>query len=82
MQNNLYLLTTDGCHLCDIAKAMCLKLGIDVELVDIIEDDSLVDLYGDKIPVLIADKAQQALFWPFEQEQIEQYIEVYGINSN
>jgi len=79
---NIYLLTTDGCHLCEFAKALCAEVGISPELIDIVEDDQLVEVYGDKIPVLMVAQAEQALFWPFEKEQIEQYLEVYGINSN
>ena len=78
---NLALLSTDGCHLCDDAKAMLEQLNVDFELVDIIEDDQLVAHYGDKIPVLMAEGAQQALFWPFTNEQIKQYISFYGISS-
>lgn len=79
---SIFLLTTDGCHLCEVAKAHCQELGVTPEFVDIVEDEQLVELYGDKIPVLIADNAEMALFWPFEKEQIKEYIEVYGINSN
>lgn len=78
---NLALLSTDGCHLCDDAKAMLEQLNVDFELVDIIEDDQLVAHYGDKIPVLMVEGAQQALFWPFTNEQIKQYISFYGISS-
>lgn len=81
LEVNLALLSTDGCHLCDDAKAMLEQLKIDFELVDIIEDDQLVAHYGDKIPVLMVEGAQQALFWPFTNEQIKQYISFYGISS-
>ena len=81
LEVNLALLSTEGCHLCDDAKAMLEQLKIDFELVDIIEDDQLVAHYGDKIPVLMVEGAQQALFWPFTNEQIKQYISFYGISS-
>ena len=81
MAKGLFLLSTDGCHLCEVAKSLLDQLHLQYELVDIIEEQQLVDLYGDKIPVLMAETAEQALFWPFEQEQIKQYIEFYGISS-
>lgn len=79
---SLFLLSTDGCHLCHEAEGLLQQLAIDYELVDIIEDAHLVELYGDKIPVLIFEGAEQALFWPFETQQIEQYLIYYGINPS
>lgn len=78
---DLALLYTDGCHLCDEAKELLVALDLDFESVDIIDDDALVAHYGDKIPVLMVEGAQQALFWPFTIEQIKQYISFYGISS-
>lgn len=78
----LFLLTTDGCHLCQQAYELCRSMQLDIELVDIIEDDELVNHYGDKIPVLMAEGAEQALFWPFDGEQIKQYMSFYGISKN
>lgn len=76
----LFLLSTDGCHLCEAAAKMLKVLELPFEIVDIVEDDQLIQVYGDKIPVLIADGAEQALFWPFEEEQLKQYVEFYGIS--
>lgn len=81
MANNLFLLSTDGCHLCEVAKSLLEQMKLEYEVVDIIEEQQLIDLYGDKIPVLMAEASQQALFWPFEQEHVKQYIEFYGISS-
>lgn len=81
MANALFLLSTDGCHLCEVAKSLLEQLKLAHEVVDIIEEQQLVELYGDKIPVLMAEGAEQALFWPFQQEQVKQYIEFYGISS-
>lgn len=81
MTKGLFLLSTDGCHLCEVAKSQLDQMNLQYEVVDIIEEQQLIDLYGDKIPVLMAEAAQQALFWPFEQEQVKQYIEFYGIST-
>ena len=77
---SLYLLSTAGCHLCDTAAHILNDRHIEFELVEIIDDDQLVAQYGDKIPVLIAQGAEQALFWPFDASQITQYKEYYGIS--
>lgn len=78
----LLLLSTDGCHLCELAKPMIEQLGLEFEVVDIVTDPQLVDAYGASIPVLIVENAEQALFWPFEQLQIKQYVECYGISTS
>lgn len=77
-----YLLGTEGCHLCDIALQLVQSIHIEFEKIDIVEDEELVALYGESIPVFIADNAPQALYWPFEPQQLEQYIAHYGINSS
>lgn len=82
MPNKLTLLSTDGCHLCHQAEHLLQQLSFLYDVVDIITDDDLVALYGDKIPVLMYEGAEQALFWPFYPEQIKQYIEIYGIDQS
>lgn len=75
------LLSTQDCHLCEEAKVICAELAIKLEEIDIVFDDQLVELYGDKIPVIMVEGAEQALFWPFNKEHLEQYLEFYGISS-
>lgn len=77
---SLNLLSTQGCHLCSLAIKLLNDSGTSFSIIDIVFDDQLVKNYGDKIPVLIADNAEQALFWPFDIQQIEQYKEHYGIS--
>ena len=76
----LNLLSTQGCHLCSLAVKLLSDSGTSFSIIDIVHEDKLVELYGDKIPVLIADNAEQALFWPFDIQQIKQYKEHYGIS--
>lgn len=76
----LFLLSTDGCHLCEQAKEILAAASISAEVIDIIDSDELVTLYGQHIPVLIGESAEQALFWPFSLEQINEYKEYYGIS--
>ncbi|MBU2882411.1 glutaredoxin family protein [Psychrosphaera sp. B3R10] len=77
-----FLLGTDGCHLCEVAETLLMQNNIEFQKIDIIEDEQLVSLYGDHIPVFIAENAEQALFWPFEQTQLKQYLIHYGIDSS
>ena len=67
---NLY--GTEGCHLCEDALAMCEQVmpEADINVVDIIDDEKLVELYRISIPVLERLSDQAKLFWPFEQKQI------------
>ncbi len=76
----LFLMSTSGCHLCDLAKEKLALLEQPYEEVDIIEDQALVEAYGDKIPILIVEQAEQALFWPFDEYQIEEYKKYHGIS--
>ena len=71
------LYSSEGCHLCEQAFALCQQVGIaeQVELIDIVEDEKLVELYGVAIPVLENTEnnieKNNKLFWPFDREQIE-----------
>ena len=76
---NLFLLSTDGCHLCDVAIQQLNSLNLSFEILDIVTDEALVEAYGASIPVLIVEGAEQALFWPFEKEQVIEYVKYYGI---
>lgn len=78
--NRVFIFGTDGCHLCDEAMALFSGKQWQPTYLDII-DYQLVDVYGDKIPVLQVEGAVSALFWPFETPQIKEYLEFYGINS-
>lgn len=74
----LELLTTEGCHLCELAIPV-LSTGIDpkrfnVDLVDIAYDDQLLDCYGTRIPVLRDPNTGAELEWPFDQKSLVQFI--------
>ena len=51
-------LTRAGCHLCDDARPLVVEVageaGATLEEVDVDEDDTLLALYGMRIPVLLA----------------------------
>lgn len=80
MKQTIQLYTTAGCHLCEDAQAMLQYLikndprfnSIKLNLVEIANDDQLVETYGVRIPVLT--NKQQELGWPFELEQLENWL--------
>jgi glutaredoxin len=80
MIKQVLLYSTDGCHLCEDALKLCKSLELSPTVIDIVEDDDLVHLYGEHIPVLLVEREEQALFWPFDAEQIKQYLKYYGIS--
>lgn len=61
----LELLTTEGCHLCEQAEQLiALALpGVGVRKLDIAEQDTLIEAYGTKIPVVRLQGRE--LHWPF-----------------
>jgi hypothetical protein len=82
--NKYNLYSSDGCHLCEQALALCLKVIDKKELtvVDIIDNEyvehelkTLAELYDVHIPVLEKLENNSAknkkLFWPFTQAQVE-----------
>jgi len=75
MQFKLY--SSEGCHLCEQAFELCQQADIAnvVEIIDIVDDEKLVELYGISIPVLENIATAQKLFWPFTLKQITEQIE-------
>lgn len=77
MNDKIYqLYGTDGCHLCDLAQALCeqvIKPEV-IEYVDIIDQQKLIDLYSTAIPVLEHLPSNMALYWPFDLQQLEEFI--------
>ena len=78
-----HLYSSEGCHLCEQALALCLSVLSAEQLneIDIVEQVSvshesqtLVELYGVHIPVLESlhenSTNNQKLYWPFSAEQI------------
>lgn len=77
----LELMTTEGCHLCDLAVAL-LVAEVDpqvfaVDLVDIAYDDTLMERYALRIPLLRAANGAE-LGWPFEATELRQFLAQLG----
>lgn len=75
----LELLTTEGCHLCELAVGELVRSldheKFEVDLVDIAFDDALLDQYGTRIPVLRDPTSKAELNWPFDQPTLLHFIE-------
>ncbi|MCB2251034.1 glutaredoxin family protein [Pseudomonas chlororaphis] len=71
------LFGTLGCHLCELAEAELMPLvehGLMVELVDIAEDETLLEAYSLRIPVLRRVDNGAELGWPFDAEQVVAFL--------
>ncbi len=69
---------TLGCHLCELAEEVLMPLvehGLMVELVDIGESEALVEAYGLRIPVLRRIDTGAELGWPFDAEQVVNFLQ-------
>lgn len=77
-KEKLIFYTTAGCHLCDIAKALFdATLNpefFQIEEKDIADEDSLIDQYGTRIPVLKRVGNEKELGWPFDQQQLVEFL--------
>jgi len=73
---NLY--SSDGCHLCEQALTLCERVipSDIINIIDIVEDEKLVELYGTSIPVLEQLNSNEKLFWPFTQADIKKLNKV------
>ncbi|MCJ8318184.1 MAG: glutaredoxin family protein [Colwellia sp.] len=74
---NLY--SSEGCHLCELAMAICQPLIVNKQLniIDIVENEALVERYGVHIPVLervdeLINKKE--LYWPFNEDQVNSLL--------
>jgi len=67
------LLSRPGCHLCDDAREVIVRvaadLGVRWEEVDITTSDSYLQEYSDQIPVTLIDGVQHD-FWHVSEERL------------
>lgn len=74
---HLVLMTTSGCHLCEIAEHLIvtnLSQNCVVEAQDIAESDALIDQYGIRIPVLVCEVSGRELGWPFDAQGLMGFV--------
>ncbi len=69
---SLILYSTDGCHLCEEARALAHGLGLEVQVRDIMDDQTWLDAYRVRIPVVARHDGAE-LGWPFDARQLEDF---------
>ncbi len=74
--NTFILLGTSGCHLCEKAEKLLHQISTNVTLrkVDIAEQVEFYDSYALKIPVLYHPASDRSLCWPFETNDVDNFI--------
>nr|WP_324260017.1 glutaredoxin family protein [Cellvibrio fontiphilus] len=75
----IYLYSTPGCHLCELAREIVDPLlgnyVVTLEEIDIAQSDELIERYGVKIPVLKSPHHLEELCWPFDTHQAAAFLE-------
>jgi hypothetical protein len=75
---SIYLYSTPGCHLCEMAREIVSPLlnnySLYLEEIDIAESDELIERYGIRIPVLKSPHYIDELGWPFDSQQAANFF--------
>lgn len=75
----VFLFTTAGCHLCDLAlqqlQTLQQKMPITIQSVEIGDDDKLIAEYGIRIPVVQCPNDAE-LGWPFDLDALLSFLQV------
>ena len=83
---NLLLLGTSGCHLCEEAEAIIASCQLDkhkvsIEMLDIVEQDQYQAEFSLFIPVLYHPYSLKRLNWPFDAEQVHEFVGQYNTRT-
>lgn len=77
------LLGTTACHLCELAVDVVEQFNemmkahdfqLKVENLDIASSAALVEVYGNRIPVIIDSDTKKELDWPFDLEGLYNFL--------
>ncbi|MGS2720139.1 glutaredoxin family protein [Paraglaciecola aestuariivivens] len=75
---SLILYTGENCGLCEQAESMLITVNPQaakaLQKVKVRDDAHLYHLYGARIPVFFREDKQQELAWPFEPEQLKEFL--------
>jgi|AntRauTorcE11897_2_1112592.scaffolds.fasta_scaffold38564_2 hypothetical protein len=78
----LWLYGTRHCHLCEQAEALVAPIaaafGWLLEEPDVTEDDTLFEIYGERVPVLARSDRREELGWPFDTRMVQDYLMAPG----
>jgi Glutaredoxin-like domain (DUF836). len=70
----LILYTTLGCHLCEQAQTIIARTQATFKLIDIADDETLVETYGVRIPVVKNSANGKEIGWPFNQLEFQRWL--------
>ena len=77
ISKTLTLYSTSNCHLCDNAVAILNELAIyPFTIVEISDSEQLLTSYSTKIPVLRREDNNAELNWPFNAQEVVQFLKV------
>ena len=73
---DIYFYTGKNCCLCDDAQLILNRVAPDIDCVklDVRESTELYHLYGARIPVLKRQDSEQELGWPFDEQQLREFL--------
>ncbi len=78
MMKNIALYSTSHCHLCDQAETMLKGLQchykFNYQVIEISENNTFLNLYELKIPVLKELDSQTEMNWPFDESDIKRLL--------
>ena len=76
----MILYHTEGCHLCEEAEALILRLWptSELEKVDVADCAEAMTRYGARIPVLCDQTDDRELGWPFDEEKLKEFLHRRG----
>ena len=76
MSRQLNLYSTSHCLLCELAYSLVTQPSnnIEVTLIEIAENETLLTRYGSRIPVLQRQDTQTELDWPFNETSIVEFL--------
>lgn len=72
MVNEIELMHTEDCHLCEQAAEMLNFLQLQFKKIDISASAELIEVYGLRIPVIRV--SDQELGWPFDPNDIQAFL--------
>jgi hypothetical protein len=75
----LTLYSTWGCHLCEDAQSLLLQQQLPFSVLDIVDDAEAFAQFRTQIPVLGA--GSHYLYWPFDQEALQAFINTHSLQG-
>ena len=80
MSKLLTLISKPGCHLCDEARSVITEVlvsfpEVTFEEKNMLEDQGLVNLYSEEIPVVLIDGRQHS-FWRVDEQRLRKALSV------